>query len=50
MDDVILSEAKDLLYSRAIENKSRFFSPPAAGGLQNDTPREFLNNLLEAVA
>ena len=41
MDDVILSEAKDLLYSCAIENKSRFFSLAKSAGLQNDNHFDF---------
>jgi hypothetical protein len=32
LDDVILSAAKDLLFRRAIENKSRFFSPAENAG------------------
>ena len=46
LDDAILcpfdklraGAAKDLLYSRAIGNNSRFFSPPKAGGFRM-TPR-----------
>jgi len=35
-DVVILSGAKNLLLTRAIENNSRFFSPAKNAGLQND--------------
>jgi len=35
-DVVILSGAKNLLFTRVIENNSRFFSPAKNAGLQND--------------
>jgi len=36
LDVVILSGAKNLLFTRMIENNSRFFSPAKNAGLQND--------------
>jgi len=40
-DDVILSDAMDLLFIRGIGIQSRFFSAATDAGLQNDIIQDF---------